>query len=179
MLTCSNFSTSLSVRQHSPRLATIIVACTVYDHDTRLNHAAEASQVDLHRPHGARSLANISKEEQHSSSLLFGFIPYSQPPCLIACGPISSISKDPLYGQGSGAGICTSDDCRAGTSLASSLVILPGSQAQTVKLHKGVEGVRQSSSAHRGLRVPLLCNLPPLTQQWRTASLPSAAAVRI
>ena len=70
------------------------------------------------------------------ASLLFGLIPYSQPPCLIAYGPISSIAKDPLYAQGSDAGICTSDYCRAGTSIASSLLILPGSKAETVKLHQ-------------------------------------------
>jgi hypothetical protein len=90
-----------------------------------------------------QTLVKSTDKLQRSPSLLFGLIPYSQPPCLIACGPISSISKDPLYAQGSDAGICTSDYCRAGTSIASSMIILPGSQAQTVKLHKSVEGVRQ------------------------------------
>jgi hypothetical protein len=34
----------------------------VYDLDTRLNHTAEASQVDRYRPRGANSLVNISKD---------------------------------------------------------------------------------------------------------------------
>ena len=33
----------------------------VYDLDTRLNHTAEASQVDLYRPRGANSHASINK----------------------------------------------------------------------------------------------------------------------
>ena len=140
---CSHAASS---QPHSVCALTWSTACHIpymYDLDIGLNHAAEASQVDLYRSHGASSLANISKDSVCSPSLLFGLIPYSQPRCLIACGPISSIAKDPLYAQGSDAGICTSDYGGAGTSIASSLVILPGFQAETVKLHKGVEGVRQ------------------------------------
>ena len=107
------------------------------------------------------------------SVLPFGLIPYSQPPCLIACGPISSISKDPLYTQGSDAG---SDYSCAGTSIASSLVILPGFQAETVKLHRGVEGVRQSSSAHRGLWFP--CSVICLHSQTNGARRPSRVCCR-
>jgi hypothetical protein len=33
------------------------------DLETRLNHTDEASQVDLYRPRGANSLANISKDD--------------------------------------------------------------------------------------------------------------------
>ena len=45
----------------------------MYDLDTRLNHTDEASQVDLYRPRGANSLANISKDDAVSPS----FRPYS------------------------------------------------------------------------------------------------------
>ena len=71
--TCMWYRTSLSIcmltcskpQPHSVCALMWSTACHIsymYDLDTGLNHAAEASQVDLYRPHGASSLAKISKD---------------------------------------------------------------------------------------------------------------------
>jgi hypothetical protein len=91
------------------------------DSISRLNHAAEAFEVARYQPYGASSLAALV----HSIFAVrrYFICPAALRPCLIAsAGPISSISKDPLYAQGSDASICSRDSCRASSSIASCLL---------------------------------------------------------
>jgi hypothetical protein len=105
----------------------------IYDPDSRLNDAAEASQVDLYRPHGCQVACNVSKDSavRFCSSALF------QIPSRLA---LSFMWSNLQYLEGSTvctglrrAGICTTDCCRAASSIASCLLFLQGSQAARPK----------------------------------------------